>query len=205
MAIKSVPNEFSTGATISASEHNDNFTTIYDDYGGNIQNVNIAAAAAITDGKLAQITTASKVSGAALTSLASIPAGAGAIPLANLTNILPSGVIVMWSGTIATIPTGFVLCDGNNSTPDLTNRFVVCADADDSGAAKSTITGSALVSHDTGIMPEHSHTFNVRDSYGSSTHPSRGSTGTNGGSTDTSGTGTKVIAVFYALAYIMKT
>lgn len=37
---------------------------------------------------------------------------------------LPSGLIVMWHGTIASIPTGWVICDGNNSTPDLLGRFV---------------------------------------------------------------------------------
>lgn len=52
--------------------------------GTDIVNANIGASAAIVDTKLAQITTASKVSGAALTSLASIPAGAGVIPSANL-------------------------------------------------------------------------------------------------------------------------
>lgn len=41
-------------------------------------------AGAITDNKLNQITTASKVSGAALTSLPSIPVGAGDVPTANL-------------------------------------------------------------------------------------------------------------------------
>lgn len=49
-----------------------------------ITNAEVDAAAAIVDTKLAQITTASKVSGAALTSLGSIPAGAGIIPSANL-------------------------------------------------------------------------------------------------------------------------
>ena len=43
-------------------------------------------AASVADSKLAQITTASKVSGAALTSLGSVPAGAGDLPLANLTD-----------------------------------------------------------------------------------------------------------------------
>ena len=51
---------------------------------GEIVNADINASAAIVDTKLAQITTAGKVSGAALTSLSSIPAGAGLIPAANL-------------------------------------------------------------------------------------------------------------------------
>jgi len=50
----------------------------------NIVNADIKSDAAIADTKLAQITTAGKVSGAALTSLVNIPAGAGEIPAANL-------------------------------------------------------------------------------------------------------------------------
>lgn len=52
-----------------------------------ITNAEVNASAAIVDTKLAQITTAGKVSGAALTSLASIPAGAGVIPSANLSAV----------------------------------------------------------------------------------------------------------------------
>jgi len=51
---------------------------------GSITNDQISAGAAIVDTKLATISTASKVSGAALTSVNSIPAGAGVIPSANL-------------------------------------------------------------------------------------------------------------------------
>ena len=60
-----------------------------------------------------------------------------------LANGVPSGAILMWSGTIATIPTGWYLCDGSNGTPNLTNKFIIGADADDGGAAKTSITGSA--------------------------------------------------------------
>ena len=40
---------------------------------------------------------------------------------------IPVGGIIMWSGSIASIPTGWALCDGNNGTPNLTDRFVVGA------------------------------------------------------------------------------
>ena len=40
---------------------------------------------------------------------------------------VPVGGIIMWSGAIANIPAGWVLCDGSNGTPDLQNRFVVGA------------------------------------------------------------------------------
>lgn len=115
---------------------------------------------------------------------------------------VPSGVIVMWSGTIASIPTGWVLCDGSNSTPDLRNRFIVAADADDSGVAKSTITGSALQSHDTGVMPAHTHSVTVLS--GGSGLGNGGNSNCSTSTTGSTGTGTKVIAVFYALAFIMK-
>lgn len=52
-----------------------------------ITNAKISASAGIVDTKLAQITTASKVHGSALTGLASIPGGAGLIPVANIPNI----------------------------------------------------------------------------------------------------------------------
>ncbi len=65
---------FSAGAVIVAAQHNSNFDTVYDEFNGSIDNDNIKAGAAIVDSKLAQITTAAKVSGAALTSLTSIPA-----------------------------------------------------------------------------------------------------------------------------------
>lgn len=38
---------------------------------------------------------------------------------------LPSGVIVMWSGSLSAIPEGWSLCDGTNGTPNLLDRFVV--------------------------------------------------------------------------------
>jgi hypothetical protein len=40
---------------------------------------------------------------------------------------LPSGMILLWSGSSGSIPAGYYLCDGNNGTPDLRNRFVVGA------------------------------------------------------------------------------
>jgi len=65
-------------------------------------------------------------------------------------NAVPSGAILLWSGSVASIPSGFVLCDGTNSTPDLRNSFVVGAgdtyDPDDTG-------GSADA-----VVPEHTHT-----------------------------------------------
>jgi len=55
---------------------------------------------------------------------------------------VPKGVIVMWSGTIANIPSGWALCDGTNGTPDLRDRFVVGAKQDATGVAKTNLTGA---------------------------------------------------------------
>ena len=38
-----------------------------------------------------------------------------------------TGMIVLWSGSSASIPSGWALCDGTNGTPDLRNRFIVGA------------------------------------------------------------------------------
>ncbi len=38
--------------------------------------------------------------------------------------LIPRGVIVLWSGLLGTIPTGWALCDGRFGTPNLTARFV---------------------------------------------------------------------------------
>lgn len=48
---------------------------------------------------------------------------------------LPSGVIMMWSGAASDVPSGFVLCNGNNNTPNLLDKFVV-------GDAVAGLTGS---------------------------------------------------------------
>ena len=40
---------------------------------------------------------------------------------------VPTGAILMWSGSIGSIPSGYVICDGTNGTPDLRDRFIVGA------------------------------------------------------------------------------
>ena len=72
----------------------------------------------------------------------------------------PSGGIIMWSGTIATIPSGWLLCNGSSGTPDLRNRFVIGAFSDDSGTAKTTVTGSATQTGGSkdASLPSHTHT-----------------------------------------------
>ena len=76
--------------------------------------------------------------------------------------LVPTGVICMWSGTLATIPSGWALCDGNNGTPNLVAKFIRGvntsgtnpgttggADAITPAGTNSTptFTGSALAGH----------------------------------------------------------
>jgi microcystin-dependent protein len=90
----------------------------------------------------------------------------------------------MWSGSIATIPTGWVLCNGSNSTPDLRNRFIVGAGSTYSvdatgGSATSTLTSNELPAHThslsasgttSGQSAGHTHTFSGTTSGQSATH-----------------------------------
>jgi hypothetical protein len=62
-------------------------------------------------------------------------------------DIIPTGVITMWYGSIAAIPTGWYLCDGTNSTPDLRDRFIVGAGSTYAVAATGGSANATLVSH----------------------------------------------------------
>lgn len=89
--------------------------------------------------------------------------GAGNAPIWSTSFV--TGMIMMWSGTIATIPSGWALCDGSGGTPDLRNRFIIGAFSDDAGAAKTTITGSATQTGGSkdAIVVSHTHTATVTD------------------------------------------
>lgn len=84
MSIIVKPWTFTVGAVIIAAQHNADYDVIYQDYNGNITTANLSASADIVDTQLAQITSASKVSGASLTLFPNIPSSAGLIPTANI-------------------------------------------------------------------------------------------------------------------------
>jgi hypothetical protein len=60
---------------------------------------------------------------------------------------LPAGCILLWSGSIGSIPAGFVLCNGLNGTPDLRNRFVVGAGSTYAVDASGGSADAIVVSH----------------------------------------------------------
>ena len=72
----------------------------------------------------------------------------------------PVGGIIMWSGSIASIPSGWALCNGSNGTPDLRNRFVIGAHSDSAGVANTTVTGTSTLTGGSkdAIVVSHTHT-----------------------------------------------
>ena len=67
---------------------------------------------------------------------------------------LPSGSIIPWFGQLANIPSGFLLCDGSQGTPDLRNRFIVGAG---NTYALSATGGADTVKLSAAQMPSHYH------------------------------------------------
>ena len=125
--------------------------------------------------------------------------------------IFVSGMIVLWSGAADAIPTGFVLCDGNNSTPNLSGRFVVGYDASNGDYDVNDTGGSESVTLTVNQIPAHTHNINlaVRAFYQEPRNFGVGTDGSANNSEDTGSTGGgqshENRPPFYALCYIMKT
>jgi microcystin-dependent protein len=62
----------------------------------------------------------------------------------------PAGGIIMWSGSIAAIPSGWALCNGSSGTPDLRDRFVI--------GAGTTYAVNATGGSANATLPSHTHT-----------------------------------------------
>jgi microcystin-dependent protein len=148
----------------------------------------------------------------------------------NITGIvsIPAGIIVMWSGT--TIPSGWALCDGTNSTPDLRNRFIVGAnDASKTGITTQTGPGFNVTtgviddtyepgdiggetSHQLTVAELAAHTHTEQYNVNSSGQDQAGSGSGDNDNTSTQNSGStgednyhENRPPYYALAFIMKT
>ena len=138
--------------------------------------------------------------------------------------IFVTGMIMIWSGSSASIPSGWVLCDGTNSTPDLRNKFVVGAGSTYSVGATGGSADAVVVSHThtaTSVVtdPGHNHQYirdkdagsisshQYSDSNAGYLNTSTSTTGitvaTTNASTGVSGTNAN-LPPYYALCYIMK-
>lgn len=109
----------------------------------------------------------------------------------------PKGIIVLWSGTIANIPSGWSLCDGVGDRPDLRDRFIVGA-------------GDSYAVDETGGANNHTHTFSANlhghtlvGGAGVAAGPDYGLTTSNTVAAGTTNNGSS-LPPFYALAYIIK-
>ena len=126
----------------------------------------------------------------------------------NLSDVpgVPSGAIILWSGASNAIPSGYVLCDGNNNTPNLQDRFVVGAGNTYAVDATGGSADATLVSHTHNLLYNHG-------SFGGSSGavtPRRGNTPVTPGisgrvSTEGSSATNDNLPPYFALCYIMKT
>lgn len=162
---------------------------------------------------------ATLANGSAATTSAVVATSAGLFQKIDAAPI-PKGGIIMWSGAISAIPTGWYLCNGSNGTPNLQDRFIVGAGNTYAVAATGGSKDAVVVTHThtaTSIDSGHTHQFTRENTRGN------GSAGAeDGGSsfqTDTTQTGfanitttinsagesgtNKNLPPYYALAYIM--
>jgi hypothetical protein len=131
-----------------------------------------------------------------------------------------AGMIILWSGSLGSIPAGWVLCDGTNSTPDLRNRFVVAAGSTYAVGSTGGSADAIVVTHThtaTVTDPGHFHVYQMLQGSGSQFFGSGGLVSGDRNTTSavtgisvtnanagTSGTNAN-LPPYYALAYIMKT
>lgn len=99
---------------------------------------------------------------------------------------LPIGVILNWRGSISDIPKGWALCNGENGTPDLTDKFVLAAGGDKNPGDKQEASTGGTTVNTVGIV-----------SSVITTSRSATQVGTSVGSKNS-------LVPYYALAYIMK-
>jgi hypothetical protein len=140
-----------------------------------------------------------------------------------------AGMIMLWSGSIGSVPSGWVLCNGSNGTPDLRDRFVIAAGSTYAVGATGGTADAIVVAHThtaTSVVtdPGHIHTIPLVNSGAAANNgPLFGGNGGGGSYTQNTNTATTGITVattnqstgstgtganlppYYALAYIMKT
>jgi len=146
---------FAAGATIIASEHNDNFDTIYNLVNGQLSNVNIASDAAIANSKLnlAAITQAITFSGATTFSSDITFAGQTIADLGTVTTAAFTAITDLGTVTTANIDGGTldgVQIGGTTATGEL---IVNNATDDADGLGSQGTSGQFLTSAGTGVNP----------------------------------------------------
>lgn len=92
--------------------------------------------------------------------------------LTNIAGQIPIGGIIMWSGSAASIPAGWALCNGTNGTPNLSSRFIRSANS--TGSDINSIGGADSRTLSVSNLPSHNHfvnlTTNSLNNFGAHTH-----------------------------------
>jgi hypothetical protein len=145
---------------------------------------------------------------------------------------ITTGMILLWSGSSTSIPSGWALCNGSNGTPNLQDRFIVGAGSSYAVGSTGGSANAIVVAHThTGTTisnGDHKHsTFSYLDATSTGDNITASDTGGNdegtlstkfAGETNTTGAHTHTFTTdstgssntnanlppYYALAYIMK-
>jgi len=73
-------------------------------------------------------------------------------------NLFTSGMIILWKG--GTVPSGWVVCNGANGTPNLTNKFIRAGTASGAtGGSDDAVNVSHSHTFSGNALPAHSHTY----------------------------------------------
>ncbi len=68
-----------------------------------------------------------------------------------------TGMIILWSGSVASIPSGWALCNGASGTPNLRNKFILGAYSDTVSAAYPNCPPHATGGYEDATLPSHTH------------------------------------------------
>jgi microcystin-dependent protein len=133
------------------------------------------------------------------------------VPGFSTNALVPTGVIVMWSGSPFAVPNGWALCNGASGTPDLRGRFIVSySNFDGDYSSIGNTGGTKRHALSVAELPPHNHSIpgsNVNGFGGFGAVPGV-NPGTNegGGNTNLTGSGSahENRPPYYTLAFIMK-
>lgn len=115
-------------------------------------------------------------------------------------NAVPSGLISLWSGSIASIPSGWYLCNGSNGTPDLRDKFIVGA-----GSTYAVAASGGAITH-THTVPATQQIWGITPGHGGGGYIITMAANENAqrATVDASVSTGSSLPPYYALAYIMK-
>ena len=98
-----------------------------------------------------------------------VSTGSNAHPNWTTLQIFVSGMIMLWSGSTSSIPSGWVLCNGSNGTPNLRDKFVVGAGS--SYAVNAQGGSNTIATSDTAVGITNATLSVPRDGWGTTGGP----------------------------------